>query len=340
MDTINFGEVLSADKETHVIVHNFPDPDAISSAMGIIHLMKVLGKKTGLIYYSGEISHPQNKSMITLLNANLIDFTENPCPKESNAILVDMNNIGEGSNQTEIDHNHFNIIAVIDHHKGKHPKNALVDYRPVGACASIIWEYLKDLKFDFSTDDGNLATALVTGIATDTNFLLNDNTDILDFQAYQDLVKYADKQKLKSIMNYPLPTYLFELRQKAFLEENQMIIESTIVAGIGIIKVSKRDALPIIADELLRMNGISTSIVFAIIEDCIDISVRSNNITLDVGNFLQDVFDHGGGKQGAGRAKIPLGFFTLNGNDEINNDVWQIVKKIVISKVQSNVKGD
>jgi nanoRNase/pAp phosphatase (c-di-AMP/oligoRNAs hydrolase) len=141
-------------------------------------------------------------------------------------------------------------------------------------------------------------------------------------------------------MNYPLPTYLFELRQRAFLKENQITEESVIVAGIGIINPSKRDALPIIADELLRMNGISTSIVFAIIGDNIDISVRSSDITLDISKFVQDVFGNGGGKQGAGRAIIPLGFFSMNGSDEINNDIWEVAKKMVISKSISNVKGE
>lgn len=338
---INLSEVLSGDKETHVIIHNFPDPDAISSAMGVIQLIKTLGFKAGNIYYTGEVSHPQTKSMVTLLNANLVDYTKEPFDGGIDAILVDTNNVGEGSNQTQIEPDIVNVVAVIDHHKGKHPKGAKVDSRHVGSSASIIWEYLEKANFDFGTEDGKiLATALVAGIFTDTNSLMSDNISSLDFEAYQSLLTKVDKQKLKSIMNYPLPSYLFELRQRAFLKENQIIEESAIVAGIGIINPSKRDALPIIADELLRMNGISTSIVFAIIDDNIDISVRSSDITLDVSKFIQSVFGHGGGKQGAGRAIIPLGFFSMNGNDEINNDIWEVAKKMVMNKAMNNVKGE
>lgn len=338
---INFSEVLSSSNETHVIIHNFPDPDAISSAMGVIHLIKNLGFKAGNIYYSGEISHPQTKSMVTLLNANLVDYNKEPFIDGIDAILVDTNSVGEGSNQTQIKPESVNVVAVIDHHKGKHPKGAKVDSRYVGSTASIVWDYLSKSKFDFDSEDGKiLATALVAGIFTDTNSLMSDNIASLDFEAYQNLLKKVDKQKLKSVMNYPLPSYLFELRQRSFLKENQIIEESVIIAGIGIINQSKRDALPIIADELLRMNGISTSIVFAIIGDNIDISVRSSDITLDVSKFVQSVFGSGGGKQGAGRAIIPLGFFSLNGNDEINNDIWEVAKKMVMNKAMNNVKGE
>jgi len=339
--TINFGEILSADKETHVVVHNFPDPDAISSAMGIVQLIKHLGFKPGNIYYTGEISHPQNKSMVTLLNANLLCYEDDPFEDGSEVILVDTNNIGEESNQMLIDPKNVKILAVIDHHKGKHPKGAKIDYRPVGSSAAIVWEYLKKAKFDFDSEEGKiLSTALVTGIFTDTQSLMSDNISNLDFEAYQFLLHKVDKQKLKSIMNFPLPTYLFELRQRAFLKENQRVDESVIIAGIGIINASKRDALPIIADELLRMNGISTSIVFAIVDENIDISVRSSDVTLDVGPFVQSVFHSGGGKQGAARATIPLGFFSMNGNDELNSDIWEVAKKMVMNKVITAVKGD
>jgi nanoRNase/pAp phosphatase (c-di-AMP/oligoRNAs hydrolase) len=340
-EIINFSEILSSDKPTHVVIHNFPDPDAISSALGIVKLIKILGKKTGNIYYSGEVSHPQNKSLVTLLNAVLLDYEEEPCEKGSDIILIDTNNVGEESNQAQVDPKNVNILAVIDHHKGKHPKGAVVDYRNTGSTASIVWEYLVKSEYEFDGDDGkDLATALLTGIFTDTNSLMSDNISDLDFEAYQYLLKKVNKQKLNDIMNYPLPSYLFELRQKGFMDENQLKIESTIIAGIGIIKPAKRDALPIIADELLRMSGITTSIVFAIIEDYIDISVRSNDMTLDVGDFLQTVFKIGGGKQGAGRARIPMGFFSMCDNDEVNSSIWDVCKKLVFDRIHLNIKGN
>jgi len=339
---LNFEEIFEGyEKEIPVIIHNFPDPDAISSAMAATQLLKMAGLKPGKIYYSGEISHPQNKSMMTLLNIDAINYEEEPFEVGSEVIIVDTNNIGPESNQSSITAEDAVVKVVIDHHKGKNPRGASVDCRFVGATASIMWDYLVKTGFDFDTDEGKtLATALIVGITTDTSSLTSDTIADLDFDAYRELIKKVNKQKLISIMEYPLPPYLFDLRQRAFMDENKTIEESTIVSGIGIISQSKRDALPIIADEFLRMTGIMTSVVFAIIEDYIDISVRSKNITIDVGDFVQKVFGTGGGKQGAGRARIPLGFFSMNGDKETNEDTWELAKRLVFSKVLSNVKGE
>jgi len=339
---LDLKEILGEEKsEINIITHNFPDPDAIASALGIHHLLKILNYKPGRIYYSGEISHPQNKSMITLLKIEMANYEDQPFEDGSKVILVDTNNLGPESNQHDIDASNADVVAVFDHHKGKHPKGSQVDSRKVGATSSIIWEYLQKYECDFESEEGRiLATALILGIFTDTNMLMSDNISDLDFEAFKSLVPKVDKQKLLSIMEYPLPHYLFELRQRAFMEENNRIEQSTIVSGIGVISKLKRDAIPIIADEFLRMSGITTSIVFAIVEDCLDISIRSKNITLDVNDFVQKVFGTGGGKSGAGRAKIPLGFFAAGSNKELDIALWDLTKEQVFLKVFSNVKAE
>ncbi|MBD3261407.1 MAG: hypothetical protein GF334_06935 [Candidatus Altiarchaeales archaeon] len=328
-------------KEIPIVLHNFPDPDAIASAMGIQHVLKHHGHKPGSIYYTGEVSHPQNKSMVTLLNLSLINYEEEPFEDGQKVILVDTNNVGPGSNQDVINPDRASVAAVVDHHKGKFPKGAKVDNRFVGSTASIVYDYLQDCAFDFETDDGKLlATALMVGLFTDTNSMMSESVSELDIEAYRNLHMYVDRQKLVSIMDYPLPMYLFDLRQKAFMDENKEIIESTIISGIGRISQSKRDALPIIADEFLRMTGIMTCVVFAIIDDHIDISVRSKDVALDVGDFVQKVFGSGGGKHGSGGAVIPLGFFSSNGDKAIADDTWELAKRLVFTKVESSVKGE
>jgi len=340
---ILWSELGSEQKVIHIVMHDFPDPDSIASAMGVSQILRMVGKTVGNIYYTGEVSHPQNRTMITLLGANIINYVNEPFEDGSDVVVVDTNGVGPGTNQHQINPEKINLLAIIDHHKSKHvnSKDVAIDSRQVGACSSIVWEYLEGLKFDFSTEVGQLlSTALVTGIFTDTQSLQSDNISTIDFKAYQDLLQNVDKQKLKNIMNYPLPSYLFELRQKAFMENNQQLTESMIVSGIGIIKGGKRDALPIIADELLRMSGIQTSIVFAIVDDNIDISIRSNDVTLDVGHFAQTVFGAGGGKRGSGRALIPLGFFKLSDDEAMNVRVWEVVKEIIFDKIHVSVKGD
>jgi len=343
---IDFKELLGTHQDEIIfIIHNMPDPDAMSSALGMRSLISFLGYKVGKIYYTGEISHPQNRSMLTLLNIDsMVNYDTAIFEEKHKAVLLDTNNIGPGTNQADIPPSTVDLVAVIDHHKGSNPKGVSVDTRPVGACASIVWEYLSDSEFDFDTEEGKtVATALIVGIVTDTDSLMSDNISDLDFRAYQDLLNHVDRQKMNGIMRYPLPSYLFELRQRAFQEENKTLEDSSIVSGLGVITQTKRDALPIIADEFLRMTGVTTAVVFAIIKDevleYIDICVRSKNQTVDVGEFLQKSFGTGGGKRGAGRAKINLDFFSTNGDDALGNEIWSLVYKIVKKKIFDNMKG-
>lgn len=342
---IDFAEIFKDyDKEIPIVIHNFPDPDAISSALGMTQLLKLNNLKPGDIYFSGEVSHPQNKSMITLLNVPMVNLDSDQkgfFDPHDKIILVDTANIGPGSNQPYVSHNDVQVALVVDHHKGKPPEGAFVDNRKVGATASLIWDHLNSFNYTYSGEEGEvLATALALGVFTDTNMMTSDNITSLDFNAYQDLLGKVDRQKLVSLMEYPLPTYLFELRQRAFMDENKRIEESTIVSGIGVITPSKRDAIPIIADEFLRMSGITTSVVFAIIDNNIDISVRSKDITIDVSAFVQKIFGCGGAKQGSGGAQIPLGFYAMNGDKNLNNDLWEVTKRLVFNKVFSSIKGD
>jgi len=343
---IDFKKILkNIDKDVHILTHNFPDPDAIGSALGMHRYIHSLGYKTGSIFYSGEISHPQNMSLINILNLKIVNCENYKFEPNTKVILVDINNIGPDSNQPYIDLKNIDIVAVLDHHKGKNPKDSELDIRDVGACSSIAWDYLNSISYDFTSDEGSiLATALITGISTDTDSLMSDTVANLDFQAFQQMIKHVDRKSLIDIMRYPLPPYLFELRQKAFQEDTRKLVESTMVSGVGIITPSKRDALPIISDEFLRMTGVTTSVVFAIIRDenneYIDISIRSKNQTIDVGQFLQKTFGAGGGKKGAGRATIPLGFFETNGDSDFNKKVWSLVEQIVHKKVFANIKGE
>jgi len=337
-----FSTFQDYDKNIPIILHNFPDPDAIASGLGMSIILKLFNLKCAGIYYSGEVSHPQNKSLVTLLNIMMTNFEKEPFEKGLHAICIDLNDVGESSNQPQIKKDYVKIKAIIDHHKSKSVKGATSDVRAVGSTSSIIYEYLNKLDYNFDTEEGAaLATALLVGIKTDTQDLMSDNTSKLDLDAYEGLRKFVDKQKLISIINYPLPEYYFELRQVAHSPENKTFDHSTIVSGLGIISAAKRDSLPVIADEFLRMSSVQTSVVFAIIDNYIDIVVRSNEITLDVNDFIQNIFHTGGGKKGSGRATIPLGFFEIDSDDiELKDEIWKITRKIVTKKIMHNVKGE
>src|SRR5262245_10349690 len=74
---LDLGQILANHRgERHLIVlHNFPDPDAISSAFTHQLISKKYEIKTDIIY-TGEISHQQNLALVKLLNINLLKYEE------------------------------------------------------------------------------------------------------------------------------------------------------------------------------------------------------------------------------------------------------------------------
>jgi len=59
-------------------------------------------------------------------------------------------------------------------------------------------------------------------------------------------------------------------------------------SGIG--RTSERDALPQAADYLTTLEGVETAIVFGIVKDGIQISARSTDSRIHIGNVLDGAF--------------------------------------------------
>jgi len=340
---ISFFEGLDKSKKIAIFTHLTPDPDAIGSAIGLRWFLK---KNYGIqsdVFYGGEISHPQNKTMLNVLSISLGKLDEyktemagaNPYNK---VILVDCTEKNSGIEKVD---------AIIDHHRTKIKVEdyEYVNKEDVGSCCSIVWKIINDndVEFDGSDEDKIVATAMLMGIKTDTNDLLSENTAELDNVAYQNLARNADISKISAILNYPLPKYLFDLELEALRPDNGKQVHSAFLTFLGILSPAKRDSLPILADKLIRIEGTSTSIIFCIIDDHIEASVRSKDVSLDVDAFCKKLFgkEFAGGKYGAGGARIPMGFFGLiNEPEEVQKAISEAVRVKIISKIEKEITGN
>lgn len=331
---------FSQENEKVAIFIGNPDPDSIGSGMGIKFLLQNFNKSNCDIIYSGEISHPQNRTLVNVLNIELIEqdkfFNGNKneiIKKYSKFIYVDhtpKEKLPEGIKPT----------LIIDHHKSSYEKkDTIVDIRNVGSCCSIVWEYIKYSGLKLSPDketDAKTAIAMLFGIKTDTGDLMSENTTDLDFAAYQDLATTVKENNISDIINYKYPAYFFEVRSRLDEEGNSIIKDSFFIGGIEFISQVRRDCLPMLADERVRMEGISTSIVFAVIGDNLEVSVRSHNPAVDVNKLCKDIFgeNYGGGRIGAGAARVNLGILSSNTmNDEEKKSVWPAYRSIIMHKI-------
>lgn len=328
-------ELLKPDvNSVGIFIHCNPDPDAIASAWALTRLIKQIATETKYeIFYTGEISHSQNKTLVNTLGITMtnIDSGDHQITTDLN-ITVDT--IPERSIPDELD-----CFLAIDHHRNTSKRASHSDIREVGASCSIVWDYLQKEKIQLDVNDefdSNIATALLIGIKTDTSDLISENVRNLDFDAYKNLIGLVNRRSLSSIVNYAIPNYHFKLRSQLDDEGNYKKHNSVFVGGIGYISQSKRDSLPILAEERARLEGIDTSFVFAIVDSNIEVSVRSVGTSVDVNSVCKQIFgaDNGGGKYGAGAAKIPMGFFDINGSpDEVKDAIWNSLKQLVFDKI-------
>jgi len=107
-----------------------------------------------------------------------------------------------------------------------------------------------------------------------------------------------------------ISTETAEILARAIL--NRKIYKNVIISNVGFI--ANRDAIAEAADFLLRLEGITTVLVFGIVDDRIEISARTRDVRVNIGNVMKEAFGEigsGGGHPQAGGARIPLGIFKL-----------------------------
>jgi nanoRNase/pAp phosphatase (c-di-AMP/oligoRNAs hydrolase) len=317
-----FAAFLEAHRgEAHIVaLQDFPDPDAISSALAY-RMMAAKYDIDAEMVYEGRISHQENLALVHILSIDLIRFTESlPLDRYDGAIYID--NQGTTTRLTDrlVEHD-IPALAVIDHHAPQgvlHPE--FTDVRPVGAAVTIVTDYLRSgavLTLDADEQSHiNLATALVHGLRTETGGLVRAGADELLAAAY--LSRLMDPELLESIMRVQRSRGTMDVIETALNERT--VKGGFSLAGVGYLRHADRDAVPQAADFLITEENVHTAICYGIVQgegerELVVGSVRTSKVTLDVDQFLKSALGsdfrgrhYGGGREGAGGFEIPVGF--------------------------------
>jgi nanoRNase/pAp phosphatase (c-di-AMP/oligoRNAs hydrolase) len=343
-----FCKFINENKQKPFIIcaHDNPDPDALASAYGVYRILSFLGVDSIQMFYCGEISHPQNRAMKTVLKIPINVWTK-PIENEfinanEKPIFVFVDCVGNQKNMSIP----FDPQIVIDHHKTIPGKGILAIHDEIGACSTLVVDLMLSLSlqeddikvpcFDPDTDDmKEIATALAVGIKTDTLDFLTETTTDEDFQAYKILSRHFSDEKFHKIVNYELPPYVFDAEQTAW--ENKNYQPPNLIAGLGFLDDSKSDCIPYLADKFMRLQGIQTVVVYAIVDGAVRGSVRTSSSTLDAQNLLDELFGqgNGGAKHGIGGAKVHINVFDVPSmpEDEMTG-LWDLVKTNIQRKFQ------
>jgi nanoRNase/pAp phosphatase (c-di-AMP/oligoRNAs hydrolase) len=324
--------------ERHIVVlHDFPDPDAISSAFA----HKIISAEFDIevdIIYPGKISHQQNIAMVRLLDIDLIQYNASlDFSLYHGSVFVDNQGTAAEEILKSLEAAGIPPLIVVDHHElQERLKPEFSDIRNVGASATIYTEYLQQIfpELDKSRKEHiTAATALMHGIMTDTGGFIRAKKE--DFYAAAFLSQFSDAKILGQILSQFRSRQVMEIIRRAL--GDRVIAQSYSIASIGYLRAEDRDAIPQAADFLLTEENIHTAIVYGIVTDeegkeALVGSLRTSRITLDPDTFIKDTFGKnwagnffGGGKMSAGAFEIPVGFLAGNNSSEEYRQLkWQV----------------
>ena len=290
------------DGKLAIIVHDNPDPDAISSAMGLKEIANSVGVKADILY-KGEIGHHENKAFVNLLDVEMIHPTDFKASDYKKIAMIESSAPGVNNLLPQ----GTKVSIVIDHHQAniEEVEAEYKDIRPnMGATATIMTKYLQELEIPVKTE---LATALLYGIKVDTDDFKR-NTDPADLTAAAYLFPLANQDILNRLETPSKSTESIDILGEAI--KNRQIKGSYLISNVGTIR--DRDTLAQAADYLLTLEGITTTLIFGLGEDTIYVSGRSRDDRINIGKILADAFGHdkAGGHAMLAGAQIPLGVFS------------------------------
>jgi nanoRNase/pAp phosphatase (c-di-AMP/oligoRNAs hydrolase) len=334
-----------------VVIQDFPDPDALSSAWAYQLIAQQYDIECDIIY-AGTLSHQENIALVklTALPAKrwqIQTLKERDLSIYQGCVLVD----SQGNNSQLmpfVREANIPTVVVIDHHSKQGEIEAeFIDLRPqIRATATILTQYLQVGLLDFNSSNAThvkCATALMHGIRSDSSCLLQAQE--ADFQAAAYLSRLYDAQLLNAVLQSARSRRVMEVIERAL--KNRKIKNNFCIAGVGYLRYEDRDAIPQAADFLVTEENVHTAVVYGIVHDEakeIEIvigSLRTNKLTLDPDEFLKEALGkdsqkrfYGGGRDMAGGFEIPVGFLGgCNDNAEYTKLKWEVFDSQIKQKL-------
>lgn len=335
---------LGKGQRAAIFTHPTPDPDAIGSMMGLAWYLRKTFDIDADCFFDGNISHPQNVALVNLLDPDLKSLEDYNSENYGMRLLVDTvpSHAAVGVHTVDFD-------LVIDHHKETPNGGFRGSFLNIkaGSCCATVYQLLKDRKllFDSTNDrDCKIATAMMVGIATDTENLLSDDTTEFEFEAYWKLFPFRDSDAIKKIVNYKRPKSWIEAKANASREA--VINDDGVgVVGLGFITAGQRDLIADVADEMSTWVNVVTSVAFAVVDgDRIEGSVRSTNPSVSVPTLCKELgmkCGAGGGKLGKGAYRYSVGGVSIEDedDDETRTKMWEFIRHKEVKRVMRVIRG-
>lgn len=311
-----------------ILIHNDPDPDAVSSALAVMKLLGGSAERTPIVTLD-PMTRPENRRMAELLRITVTQITRDELLRFERVITVDTQPDG-------LQENGRPRYAVIDHHPPEHDYTAeYTDIRPqYGATATMMTEYLRATDEKLITKP--LATALLFGIRTDTDTLIRGVT-APDVAAYAYLQSHADVQLVR---RFERPSYSRRMAC-AFggALAGAVYDDELIVAHLGELEDEESHVLADLADFCLTIENVTWVIAVAQVEGEVILTIRHTGTGKGAGSLARAIADlggDGGGHATMARAVLPAERAReLMGGDADAPAVQRLVRRVMAEKEPS-----
>ncbi|WP_240475440.1 DHH family phosphoesterase [Vulgatibacter incomptus] len=288
-------------KRPLILTHDNPDPDSVAAALALAQIFEEKAGLKAAIAYGGIIGRTENRALLKVLKLPIVPISR-------------------------IDFDEFDLFCLVDtqpqmgNHSlpPDHPANVILDHHPertgsrdaeiaevggdYGATSTIAALYLRTLGI---VPTREVATALFYGIKADTRDLGRETEDV-DVQAYLWLFPQADKEALALIEHPKLPAEYFRLYHTAI--EKGRVHGNAVMADLG--DIYSPDMVAEVAERHLFLEGIKWSLAYAIYEDNLFLSLRTNDKRMNAGRLIREVVEELGGSAGGhgqmAGARIPV----------------------------------
>lgn len=291
-------------KSVLILMHDYPDPDCIASAMGIAQLCSHWKIPSVVISFGGFVGRAENRAMIRYLNIEMVPYVLVDIHEFERIIMVD-SYPGKGNVSLPVS---ARIDAVIDHHPPLPAENDpfFTDIRQeIGATSTIITKYLLE---SGCTVSPKLATALFYGIKTDTGDMQRDVT-IHDLDCYKYLFDNIDHHLLSRIENPERDIEFFRLLYRA--ADSAVTYENIGYIHLG--TISTPDYIPEMADLFHSLEKIEWMICSGFFKNQIFFSLRTKSFQ-SAGVFAEQIAKKLGGS-GGGHGRAAAGRIQISSNE-------------------------
>ncbi|MFP4632366.1 MAG: DHH family phosphoesterase [Halobacteriales archaeon] len=316
-------ELLEGGEDAAAVVYRSFEPDSIAAAAAIQAIASQRDVDADVVYY-GDHRHSRGDAFANIIGVDVRDVSTDELGDYDSVVVIGHVDVDDDPG--------FDVDAWIDHDE----TDAEVDARytdvgaNVGSNSTTLTRYVQEVGIDAS-DSRDVLTGLLHGIRTRTSYFRRNATPS-DLRAAAYLYPLADHDLLEEIESTSVSPEEFDVLAESIRQRR--ILSSNLVSNVGFI--NDIDALARAADRLLGFEGISTTVVFGVVDDSIHVAAKSNDVRVDVEGVLKQAFEWGEvvGHADEAMASVPLGLFAEvdDGEDE-RETLLELVDETVANKV-------